>query len=171
MNCNIFLIGPMGVGKSTVGRHLAEILHQNFIDSDHEIETRTGVTIPLIFEYEGEIGFRKREQEVITDLANLNNIILSTGGGVVLNSENRSLLKKRGYVIYLYADVDDLLERTANNTNRPLLKTCNPRSKLEMLLKQRHPLYTEIADVTIETGNRTILQVVTAILNHLGEFS
>lgn len=171
MNCNIFLIGPMGVGKSTVGRHLAEILHQNFIDSDNEIETRTGVTIPLIFEYEGENGFRKREQEVITDLANLNNMILSTGGGVVLNAENRRLLKNHGYVIYLHAEVDDLLERTANNNNRPLLKTGNPRAKLETLLKQRHPLYTEIADVTIETGNRTIQQVVTAVLNHLRELS
>jgi shikimate kinase len=169
MNGNIFLIGPMGVGKSTIGRHLAEILHQHFIDSDHEIEIRTGVTIPLIFEYEGENGFRKREQEVIVDVTNLKNIILSTGGGVVLNPVNRRVLKNRGYVIYLHADVDDLLERTANNDNRPLLKTGNPRAKLETLLKQRHSLYTEIADVVIRTGKQSIQEVVTAVLNDLGE--
>jgi shikimate kinase len=169
MNCNIFLIGPMGVGKSTIGRHLAEILHQDFIDSDHEIEIRTGVIIPLIFEYEGEIGFRKREQEIIIDVTNLKNIILSTGGGVVLNPVNRRLLKNRGYVIYLHADVDDLLKRTANNDNRPLLKTGNPRAKLEALLKQRHHLYTQVADVTIKTGKKNIQEVVTAVLNHLGE--
>ena len=164
---NIFLVGPMGAGKSTVGHLLANILKMIHIDSDNEIEVHTGVTIPLIFEYEGEVGFRKREQIVIAELTQCHNIVLSTGGGVVLDADNRNCLKNYGYVIYLQASVTNLLERTAHSDNRPLLQTKNPRKRLEAILLERHPLYTAVADVTIETGYRTIRQVVRAILNHL----
>jgi shikimate kinase len=166
---NIFLVGPMGVGKTTIARHLASILNKTFMDSDHKIEEYAGATIPLIFEYEGEMGFRKRERAVIAELSELNNIILSTGGGVVLSIDNRRLLQTCGYVIYLHASVDDLLERTAHSYNRPLLSTENPRQKLEQIMKNRHPLYQSIADVTIETGNQNIRQVITAVLTHFKE--
>lgn len=164
---NIFLVGPMGVGKTTIGRQLAERLALTFIDSDREIEERTGVEIPLIFEYEGEAGFRKREKAIIAELTELNNIILSTGGGVVLDADNRQYLQSRGHVIYLHASVDKLLERTAHNRNRPLLQTDNPLERLEKIMSERHSLYNAVADVTIETGHRTIRQVVKAVLKHL----
>jgi len=164
---NIFLVGPMGVGKTTLAHHLAEMLNLTFVDSDHEIEKHTSVTIPWIFEYEGEAGFRKREQAMIAELTALDNIILSTGGGVVLSASNRQLLQSRGYVIYLHASVDRLLERTARSHHRPLLETSNRREKLEMLFKERHPLYVQVADVTIETGQHSVRQVVKAVLEHL----
>jgi len=164
---NIFLIGPMGVGKTTIGRHIAEVLEMTFLDSDHEIEQHTGVSIPLIFEYEGEVGFRKRERAIITELTEQNNIILSTGGGVVLDANNRKQLQTRGHVIYLQATVDDLLERTAHSYNRPLLQTENPRERLEILIEQRHPLYTDVADVIFDTSNRSVRQVVKMVMKHL----
>ncbi|KHD08971.1 shikimate kinase [Candidatus Thiomargarita nelsonii] len=164
---NIFLVGPMGVGKTTIAHHLVEILNLTFIDSDHEIEKQTGVTIPWIFEYEGEAGFRKRERAIIAELTAVDNIILSTGGGVVLSATNRELLQSRGYVIYLHASVEHLLERTAHSHHRPLLQTSDRREKLETLFRERHPLYTQVADVTIETGQRNIRQVVKAVLKHL----
>lgn len=164
---NIFLVGPMGVGKTTIAHHLADILNFTFIDSDHEIEKRTGVTIPRIFEYEGEAGFRQRERAMIAELTILDKIVLSTGGGVVLNADNRMHLQSRGYVIYLSASVNDLLKRTAHSHNRPLLQTSNRREKLETLLSERHPLYTKAADVTIETGKRSIRQVIRAVVKHL----
>lgn len=164
---NIFLIGPMGVGKTTVGRQLAQILKLTFKDSDREIEERTGVSISLIFEFEGEAGFRKREQAMITELTHENNILLSTGGGVVLNEENRRHLKQQGTVVYLHASVAKLVERTIHSRHRPLLQTENPRERLEQLMQERHPLYQSIADVTIETGHRTIHQVVRATLKQL----
>ena len=164
---NIFLVGPMGVGKTTIGYQIAQILSMNFIDSDQEIEKRAGVSIPTIFEYEGEEGFRQREQNIIAQLTELHNIVLSTGGGVILNADNRKHLQNRGYVIYLHASVDDLLERTAHSKNRPLLQTPNPREKLETLLSQRHPLYTEVANITIETGQKSIAEVIQIVLTHL----
>ncbi|MEK7992004.1 MAG: shikimate kinase AroK [Thiotrichaceae bacterium] len=164
---NIYLVGPMGVGKSTIGRKLAERFNLTFKDSDHEIEQRTGASIPLIFDIEGEDGFRKREQSVIDDLTQIPQLILATGGGVIINSENRRALKERGLVIYLHASVDTLLERTAFCRNRPLLQTENPRARLEELMEMRHPLYQEVADITIETGDKTILQVVKAIVKRI----
>ncbi len=164
---NIFLIGPMGVGKTTVGRCLATILSLTFKDSDQEIEERTGVSIPLIFELEGESGFRKREQAIIAELTMLSEIILATGGGTVLNAENRHCLQSRGHVIYLHAPVKYLVERTIYSRNRPLLQTENPRERLEEILNERHALYKMTADVTIETGQRTIRQVVKQITKHL----
>jgi shikimate kinase len=157
----------MGVGKTTIGCQLSEILGLTFKDSDREIEERTGATIPLIFEVEGEDGFRKREKAIIAELTAQNKIILSTGGGAVLDPENRALLKNRGFVIYLQASVEDLLLRTAHSHHRPLLKTANPRERLEKLLQERHPLYKEVANVTIRTGQRTIHQVVRTALRRL----
>jgi shikimate kinase len=167
MLTNIFLIGPMGVGKTTIGQLLAKALYMSFIDSDEEIEKRAGVSIPLIFEYEGEAGFRRRERAAIAELTTRHEIILSTGGGVVLDINNRKYLQNRGYVIYLHASVDELLERTAQSHDRPLLQTENPRERLETILKERHPLYTAVADATIGTGQRNIRQVLKAVLTHL----
>ncbi len=151
---NVFLIGPMGAGKTTIGRHLATLLHKRFVDVDHEIEKRTGVSIPVIFEIEGEAGFRRRESAVIEELTRDTNIVLATGGGAVLLEENRKLLKDRGTVAYLQADIDTLVERTRRDRNRPLLQTENPRAKIEELLQQREPIYREVADVIINTGQR-----------------
>lgn len=153
---NIFLVGLMGSGKSTVGRHLARRLRRRFIDSDHEIEARTGVGIPLIFEIEGEAGFRAREQAMIEELTTLAGVVLATGGGAVLAAENRSALRARGIVVYLRAAVDDLFARTRHDRNRPLLQTPDPRAKLAELFGQRDPLYQEVADVTVESGAQNV---------------
>jgi len=164
---NIFLVGPMGVGKTTIGRQLADVLMRDFKDSDREIEDRTGATIPLIFELEGEAGFRKRECEMINELTHLQNIILATGGGVVLNQENRNWLRERGTVVYLQASADQLLKRTSRSKNRPLLQTDNPRAKIEQLLNERSSLYESVADLTIETGRRSVKSVLKEILKRL----
>ncbi len=167
---NIFLIGAMGAGKSTIGRHLAELLHKDFRDCDQEIEKRTGVSIALIFEIEGESGFRKRETAVLNELTCLDNIVLATGGGVVLSEENRAVLRKRGVVVYLAADIDTLTQRTRRDRNRPLLRHGDRRQKLEELLKQREPLYRSEADVIIKTNRRSPLAVarkIAAALNSL----
>ncbi|MCK5716145.1 MAG: shikimate kinase [Thiomargarita sp.] len=166
---NIFLIGPMGVGKSTIGRLIAEAREMIFIDSDDEIEKQSGVTIPLIFEYEGEIGFRKREREIVLELTQFHNIILSTGGGVILDANNRHLLKNNGYMVYLHAPINDLVKRTAHSHNRPLLETENRFNKLALLHEERHPLYESVADLIIDTGQRSIHQVVKIVLKHLSQ--
>lgn len=166
---SIFLVGLMGVGKSTIGRHLGQILNMPFKDSDREVEERTGATISLIFELEGESGFRKREKAIIAEFTALPRIVLSTGGGVVLDSENRAHLSQRGFVIYLHASVEELLKRTAHGRNRPLLQTEDPQARLEKLIQERHSLYKEVANVTIRTGHRTIRQVVRAALRRLRE--
>lgn len=134
---NIFLVGLMGAGKTTVGRALAKRLNKRFIDSDHEIEERTGATIPLIFEIEGEAAFRQREAEVIRDLTAQQDIVLATGGGAVLNAESRAYLKSRGTVIYLRASVNSIVQRTSHDKNRPLLQTGDPRKTIEELSRIR----------------------------------
>ena len=161
---NIYLIGPMGVGKTTIGRQLAKALRRPFYDSDKVIEQKTGVDISTIFEFEGEQGFRKREQKVIQELTQIQNIVLSTGGGVVVSQENRELLKQFGFVIYLQCSVERILERTRKDTQRPLLQTENPRQQIEQLLEQRESLYLSCADLKINTGNLVSKVVVKKIL-------
>ncbi|MCK5720265.1 MAG: shikimate kinase [Thiomargarita sp.] len=170
---NIFLVGPMGVGKTTIGRYLAyEFNNMTFIDSDQEIEKSAGAKIPIIFEFENEIGFRMREQNMIAKLTKKDHIILSTGGGAVLNPDNRNYLKTRGYVIYLHAPIKDLLMRTAHShNNRPLLQTNNPRERLENILRKRHPLYQSVADVIIETKECSIRQVIMKITKHFKQIN
>ena len=170
---NIILVGPMGAGKSTIGKRLAALLGRPFIDSDKEIELRTGVDIPTIFEFEQEDGFRNRESAVIDDLTQKEGIVLATGGGAVIRPENRAHLKERGYVIYLRTSVDEQLRRTAHDRNRPLLQTENPRARLESLLEQRDPLYREVADWVVDTdrGNARALaqRIVRRLRQNLGE--
>lgn len=152
---NIFLVGMMGAGKTTIGKLLAHFLDKTFFDSDREIQKRTGVNIPVIFEIEGETGFRKRETEMLTELLKSENIVLATGGGAVLSIENREMLKRSGTVIYLRATVDDLWRRTRQDKNRPLLQTSDPRRKLAELYAQRDPLYRETAHIIVESGKRS----------------
>ncbi len=168
---NLFLIGLMGAGKTTVGRMLARRLGKRFVDSDHEIEARTGASIPWIFEIEGEASFRRREAEMICELTAQSGIVLATGGGAILNPANREFLKKRGTVIYLRASVDSILHRTSHDKNRPLLQTANPRQRLEELTAQREPLYQEIADITIDTGRPNVQAMVHTILQQIGALS
>jgi shikimate kinase len=168
---NVFLVGPMGAGKTTIGRHLATLLNKRFVDVDQEIEKRTGVTIPVIFEIEGEAGFRRRECTAINELTRDRDIVLATGGGAVLLEENRKLLKDRGTVVYLQADIETLVERTRRDRNRPLLQTENPRGKIEELLRQREPVYREIADVIVETGQRAPSSVARDIAARLKALS
>jgi 3-dehydroquinate synthase len=168
-NNNIFLVGLMGAGKTTIGRLLARRLDLTFIDSDHEIEARTGATIPWIFEIEGEASFRRREADVIRELTSQNGIVLATGGGAVLNPASRALLAERGTVIYLRASVSSILQRTAHDKNRPLLQTADPRRKLEDLTEQREPLYREIADIVIDTGRPNVQSMVQTILDQIAE--
>jgi shikimate kinase len=160
---NIFLVGLMGAGKTTVGRQLAKALGKTFYDSDHEIERRTGVDIPLIFELEGEAGFRRREAQVIDDLARQQNVVLATGGGAVLLPENRQVLTRHGLVVYLCATVDELFQRTRGDRHRPLLQTDDPYDRLQALYRQRDPLYREIADMVIDTGGQPVSAIVSQI--------
>ncbi|HWW06893.1 bifunctional shikimate kinase/3-dehydroquinate synthase AroKB [Collimonas sp.] len=164
---NIFLVGLMGAGKTTVGRALAKKLNKLFIDSDHEIEARTGVSIPLIFEIEGEESFRQRETEVIRDLSARRGIVLATGGGAVMRPENREYLKSRGTVIYLRASIHNILQRTSRDKNRPLLQTADPRRRLEELSRQREPYYRDVADIVIDTGRPNVQFLVHSILSQL----
>lgn len=164
---NLFLIGPMGAGKSAVGRQLARLLHMDFVDSDEEIERRTGVDIPFIFEKEGEDGFRKRESKVIDDLSARQGVVLATGGGVVLDPENRSHLGARGYVVYLHTTVEQQLDRTRRGRHRPLLENGDRRQVLEGLMQIRDPLYREIADLTVETDGRRVKEVAAEIRDAL----
>ncbi|TXG93213.1 MAG: shikimate kinase [Rhodocyclaceae bacterium] len=150
---NIYLVGLMGAGKTTVGRTLAKRLGWQFFDSDHEIAARTGVSIPTIFEIEGEAGFRRRESLMIEELAGLNNIVLATGGGAVLAEHNRECLRRSGLVVYLCASPMQLFERTRHDRNRPLLQVPDPLGRLKELLAERGPLYEELADIVID-GNR-----------------
>ena len=155
----IFLIGPMGAGKSAVGKQLARSLHLTFADSDDEVESRTGVDIPFIFEKEGEEGFRKREAAAVDDLSRRDNIVLATGGGAVLRPENRRNLGARGFVVYLYTSVDQQVARTSKGRDRPLLANGDPRETLQTLLDARDPLYREIADIIVNTDGRKVKSV------------
>lgn len=164
---NIFLVGLMGAGKTTVGKLLSRRYHKTFHDSDHEIETRCGVKIPVIFEIEGEIGFRKREELAIAELTALSNVVVATGGGAILSPTNRELLKNRGMVIYLRGSPEHLYERTRHDRNRPLLQTDNPLAKLRELYQLRDPLYREIADIVVDTGRQNVTGMTRVLFDKL----
>ena len=161
---NIYLVGPMGAGKTTVGRHLAELLGRDFIDSDHEIERKTGATIPWIFEKEGEVGFRLRETNVHNELTSRASLVVATGGGAVTQPDNRKFLNQRGIVVYLYTPVELQLQRTYRDKNRPLLQVDDPEKKLRDLLSARDPLYREIAHYIIETKQGAARELAQKIL-------
>ncbi|HEX4674673.1 MAG TPA: shikimate kinase AroK [Steroidobacteraceae bacterium] len=165
---NVFLVGPMGSGKTAVGRYLARLLDLTFHDSDAEIERRTGVDIPFIFEKEGEAGFRQREREAIEILTAMDRIVLATGGGAVLLGENRRHLADRGCVVYLETSVIQQVERVKQGRTRPLLSNVDSTSKLSQLLVERAPLYGEIADVVVSTDGRKVRSVAEDILRELG---
>jgi shikimate kinase len=164
---NIFLIGPMGSGKTAVGRHLARLFHYTFHDSDADIEAKTGVDIPFIFEKEGEAGFRSRERESIDRLTRLESIVLATGGGAVIDPANRAALAERGVVVYLVTSVDQQIERTRHARHRPLLHDTDPEQRLKELMVRRAGLYAEIADLTITTDGRRVQLVAEEIHQEL----
>jgi shikimate kinase len=164
---NIFIVGLMGAGKTTVGRLLAAELGRSFHDTDHEIERRTGVKIALIFEIEGEAGFRAREAQVVDQLTQLSNVVLATGGGVVLSAENRVRLASRGVVVYLHGQPKDLWHRTRHDKSRPLLQGADPLEKLSALYRERDPLYREIADIVVDTGRQSARILLTKLLPQL----
>lgn len=166
---NIFLIGPMGAGKSTIGRQLAKSLHLEFFDSDTEIERRTGADISWVFELEGEEGFREREEQVISELTEHNGIVLATGGGSIISKENRAKLAARGVVVYLQTNIEKQVARTQRDKRRPLIANAdNPREVLEQLAEERNPLYEEIADVVIQTSEQSAKVVANEIIEKLG---
>ena len=162
----VFLVGPMGAGKSTIGRLLADDLQLDFRDADREIEERSGVDIPWIFDKEGEAGFRDRETAMIEALSQRDGVLVSTGGGAVGRPENRELMA-RGTVVYLYASVDEQVRRTAKDKKRPLLQNANPRKVLEELMAIRDPLYREVADITVNTDGRSPRAVANEIRRQL----
>ena len=164
---NVFLIGPMGSGKTAVGRHLARLLHYTFHDSDADIEAKTGVDIPFIFEKEGEAGFRIRERESIGRLTRLEMIVLATGGGAVIDPANRAVLAERGVVVYLATSVNQQIERTRHARHRPLLHDTDPQQRLKELMDRRAELYVEIADLTIVTDGRRVQLVAEEIHQEL----
>ncbi len=168
---NIFLIGPMGAGKTTMGRQIARRLNMDFEDSDHAIESHTGVDIALIFEKEGEAGFRKRESAMIDELTQQSHLVLATGGGAVLAEENRRHLQNRGLVIYLHSDIKHLLERVGHDKKRPLLQTANPAATLAEIMKIREPLYRETADIIINTGQQSIRAVINVMLDKINAYN
>jgi shikimate kinase len=164
---SVFLVGPMGSGKTAVGRQLARRLGYRFVDSDAEIERRTGVDIPFIFEKEGEAGFRLREREAIDELSGQSGVVLATGGGTVLAEQSRRWLAERGVVVYLETTVDQQLARTRHSRHRPLLYTEDPRGRLEALMAEREPLYSSIAAITVRTDGRKVGSVVDEIERRL----
>jgi shikimate kinase len=164
---NIFLIGPMGSGKTAVGRHLARLFHFTFHDSDADIEAKTGVDIAFIFEKEGEAGFRIRERESIDRLTRLTSIVLATGGGAVIDPANRKALAERGAVVYLATSVNQQIERTRHGRHRPLLQDTDPEQRLQELMSRRAMLYAEIADLTITTDGRRVQLVAEEIHREL----
>jgi shikimate kinase len=166
---NVFLVGLMGAGKTTVGRILARRLRLRFYDADHEVERRCGVKIPVIFEIEGEAGFRAREEQVLADLAALEGIVLATGGGAVLSEDNRRRLAAGGTVIYLNARPEDLYVRVQHDRNRPLLATADPLARLRELHRERDPLYRSVADLVVDTGRQSVAVLARGLLGKLEE--
>ncbi|RZQ54637.1 shikimate kinase AroK [Pseudoalteromonas phenolica] len=165
---NIFLVGPMGAGKSTIGRHLADQLHLEFFDSDQEIERRTGADIAWVFDLEGEEGFRRREEGVISDLTEMQGIVLATGGGSVMSKEVRNKLSARGIVVYLETPIEKQVARTQRDKRRPLLQTEEaPRDVLERLAGEREPLYQEVADFVVRTDEQSAKVVANQIIEKL----
>jgi shikimate kinase len=164
---SIFLIGPMGAGKTTIGKHLAQSLGMDFNDSDQEIQRRTGVDIPTIFEYEGEEGFRQREAQAIEQMSQIDNQVLATGGGAVVRAENRQHLSARGIVVYLACSPKQQYDRTYRDRNRPLLQDEDPLAKLQQLMAEREPLYRETADYTVSTEGRSAASVSNEIIDLL----
>ena len=164
---NIFLVGLMGAGKTTVGKILAKRYHKVFHDSDHEIEGRCGVKIPVIFEIEGETGFRKREEMAVAELTALSNVVVATGGGAVLSVASRYALKTRGVVVYLRGSPEHLFERTRHDRNRPLLQTPDPLASLRELYRQRDPLYREVADIIMDTGRQSVSNMTRVLCEKL----
>ncbi|MFK5893219.1 MAG: shikimate kinase AroK [Pseudomonadota bacterium] len=166
----IVFVGPMGAGKTTIGKQIASHLGCDFYDSDRVIEERTGVSIPLIFELEGEEGFRRRETEVLTELCNNQNIVLATGGGAVLREENRKILQANSLVIFLNASLEQLFERTCRDRNRPLLQTKNPKQKLKKLLEERLAIYEQMSHIIVKTDNQSIHHTVNNILEKIDAY-
>ncbi len=166
---NIILIGPMGSGKSTIGNIIARRLHREFRDSDHFIEERTGVDIARIFDVEGEQGFRDRETNALNELLGENNRVIATGGGSVLRQENQQLLKQTGYIVFLDTSVNQQLQRLRRDKKRPLLQTENPRERLETLLKERRPIYLDLADLAVKTDKRMARRLAADIIHQLPE--
>ena len=167
---NLILVGMMGSGKTTMGRALAKHLGKAFVDSDEEIIKRTGVTIPHIFDVEGEPGFRQREAAALRDLVRRDNLVLATGGGAVLDEQNRALLRQNGIVIYLKAGVHDLWQRTRHDRNRPLLQTGDPHAKLMELFRQRDPLYQQTADIVIQSGKQSAHALMLRLVDEIETF-
>jgi shikimate kinase len=166
---NLYLVGMMGAGKTTIGRLIARRLKLRFVDCDHEIERRCGVKVPLIFEIEGEPGFRAREAQVLAELTMLEGIVLATGGGAVLAEENRRRLATRGTVVYLCARPEDLYERVRQDRNRPLLATADPLERLRELYAERDPLYRALADLVIDTGRQSVQALARGLVEQLAE--
>ena len=166
---NVFLIGPMGAGKTTIGKQLAQLLHLEFVDTDHEIEARTGAPIDWIFDIEGEDGFRKREKAIIEELTQNQGIVLATGGGAVVEDDNRKFLAGRGIVVYLETSIDQQIERTRRDKRRPLLQGEDPAQTLVDLHKRRDELYREIADFTVATNENSIKTVANKIAQQIAE--
>ena len=169
---HIFLIGPMGAGKSTIGRQLADFLCRPFIDVDNEIETMTGADIQWIFDMEGEEGFRKRETKMLQDLCEISNIVIATGGGIIIKEENRALLKRDSFVVYLSSSIEQLVKRTANSKARPLLEQSNNREKtIRDLVAAREGFYQEVADVVIDTTGKKLYVIINEIKKSILKWS
>lgn len=168
---SVFLVGPMGAGKSAVGRQLARLLGRQFFDSDAEIEARTGVDIAFIFEKEGEAGFRRREKDMIEELTTIPEVVVATGGGAVLDSANRAALASRGVVVYLEATVQQQLERTRMSRTRPLLEDPDPAARLAELMAVREPLYVALARITVKTDERRVREVAQDVRRRLGDLA
>lgn len=167
---NLILVGMMGSGKTTMGRALAKHLGKVFVDSDEEIIKRTGVTVPHIFDIEGESGFRLRETAAIRDLVGRDNMVLATGGGAVLEEQNRVMLQQNGIVIYLKANVHDLWQRTRHDRNRPLLQTKDPYAKLTELFKQRDPLYQQVSDIVVQSSKQSVHTLMLHLIDEIDAF-